>query len=323
MERILIDILSKRTKEEEITIKNGNIDKDFYDISNNSTIKIKKMIGNKSIGLKTHTRFVSFPKHNHDYIEVFYVCCGTITHHLEDHALSLNEGSLLFMNKEIYHSIDPTSEKDIGINFLLSDDFISHLLPKLSKQSIITQFLLRSMQKHSKPEFLHYWVGDNIPMQGLLSNLVYSLSGDHHINPSIVPDNFALLINYLTLYDEALKNSTLYHNDTDLFVIYVNEYINNNYRNATLAELAKNTGYSEEYLSRLIKKLFGKSFITILKEKRIEVAEELLIHTSMNLQEIVSSVGYENRFYFNEMFKMKNGISPLKWKNMQIKNNNK
>lgn len=320
MEKSLIELLSKRTYQEEQSIIDGNID-DYYYQDNSKTVKIKKMIGDKSIGLRTHTRFVSFPKHNHDYVEVIYVCGGTITHHLENHILYLNEGSLLFLNKEIYHSIEPASENDIGINILLSDDFISHLIPKLNKQSIITQFLMRSLQKNTKPEFLHYWIGDNIPMQGLLSNLVYSLSGDHHINPSIVPDNFALLINYLTLYDEAVKNSSLYQNDNDLFIIYVNDYLNNNYRLASLADLAKKTGYSEEYLSRLIKKLFGKNFISILKEKRLQVAEDLLLNTTMSLQDVINSVGYDNRFYFNELFRKKNGISPLKWKNMKGKNN--
>ncbi len=314
MEKTLIDLLSKQTNEDETSTQNGIINKDVYGLRSDSTIKIRKMIGNKNIGLKTHPRFVPFPKHNHDYVEVFYVCSGSITHHLDKQVLYLNEGSLLFLNKAINHSIENTGENDLGINILLSDDFISQLLPKLSKQSIITQFLMRSLSKHPTPEFLHYWVGDNIPMQGLLSNLVYSLSGNHHINPTIIPDNFALLLNYLTLYDEALRNSTLFQNEEDLFIIYVNEYINNNYRTATLVELAKSTGYSESYLSRYIKKLFGKSFVTILKDKRISVAEELLLNTSMSIQEIVNQVGYDNRFYFNEMFKEKNGMSPLKWK---------
>ncbi|MDO4378389.1 MAG: AraC family transcriptional regulator [Erysipelotrichia bacterium] len=314
MEKTLIDLLLKQTNEDKAAIQNGIIDKDVYGLQSNSIVKIRKMIGEKSIGLKTHARFVPFPKHNHDYVEVIYVCSGSITHHLDKQVLCLHEGSLLFLNKAIYHSIENTGENDLGINILLSDDFISQLLPKLSKQSIITQFLMRSLNKQSTPEFLHYWVGDNIPMQGILSNLVYSLSGNHHINPTIIPDNFALLLNYLTLYDEALKNSTLFQNQEDLFIIYVNEYINNNYRTATLVELAKNTGYSEGYLSRYIKKLFGKTFVTILKEKRISVAEELLLTTSMSIHEIINQVGYDNRFYFNEMFKEKYGMSPLKWK---------
>lgn len=50
MEKSLIELLSKRTYQEEQSIIDGNID-DYYYQDNSKTVKIKKMIGDKSIGL--------------------------------------------------------------------------------------------------------------------------------------------------------------------------------------------------------------------------------------------------------------------------------
>lgn len=48
MEKSLIELLSKRTYQEEQSIIDGNID-DYYYQDNSKTVKIKKMIGDKSI----------------------------------------------------------------------------------------------------------------------------------------------------------------------------------------------------------------------------------------------------------------------------------
>ena len=49
MEKSLIELLSKRTYQEEQSIIDGNID-DYYSQDNSKTVKIKKMIGDKSNG---------------------------------------------------------------------------------------------------------------------------------------------------------------------------------------------------------------------------------------------------------------------------------
>lgn len=316
MEKSLIDLLAKRTQEEENARLKGIVDTEIYSISETPTIRLKSMIGPNKIGIRPHARFAPFPRHNHDYVEVIYICRGTMTHHLNNQiTLLLNEGSLLFLNKNVYHSIEMTSEMDVGTNIMISDDFITQLIPKLDKDSIVTKFLIDSIDKnYTEPEFLHYIVGDCIPIQSLLNNLVYSLSGDHHTNPSILPDNFSLLVNYLTLYDEALKNSSLFQDREDILKVYINSYIANNYRTATLEELANNTNYSVGYLCRYIKELFNTNFVNLLKSKRLEIAEDLLINTDMRIQDIVNYIGYENRYYFDKLFKEKNHQSPMQWR---------
>ena len=57
MEKSLIELLSKRTYQEEQSIIDGNID-DYYYQDNSKTVKIKKMIGDKSISFRTHTRLL-------------------------------------------------------------------------------------------------------------------------------------------------------------------------------------------------------------------------------------------------------------------------
>ena len=53
----------------------------------------------KEIEIRPHTRFIDFPLHGHNYIEMMYVCSGSITHICEDKEIVLKKGGILLMNR--------------------------------------------------------------------------------------------------------------------------------------------------------------------------------------------------------------------------------
>lgn len=82
--------LKKITAEEErILSGRAEIEKDIYmtrdsGISDVDIIDAKKLLEDgKLIQVRPHTRFVHFPKHSHNYIEMIYMCRGS-THHVID-----------------------------------------------------------------------------------------------------------------------------------------------------------------------------------------------------------------------------------------------
>ena len=67
---------------------------------------------------------------------------------------------------------------------------------------------------------------------------------------------------------------------------------------------------SPNYLSTLIKKTTGKTFVELLTNKRMEQAQNLLLCTSMKVREIAEECGYKDQHYFSYCFKKSLGISP-------------
>ncbi len=94
------------------------------------------------------------------------------------------------------------------------------------------------------------------------------------------------------------------------------EEIENNIQKITLNNLSKKLGLTVEYASRKIKNTFNENFSEILKNKRIEVAERLLIKTNISVSEIIREIGYENKSFFHKEFKKAKGVTPLKWRQM-------
>lgn len=103
MKKELLEELRKITPEEQI-ILNGpkTIEKEIYMSAEEDVIDASKLLeAGKLIQVRTHTRFVHFPKHTHNYIEVIYMCQGSTHHVIDGTDVMLNEGELLFLNQKL------------------------------------------------------------------------------------------------------------------------------------------------------------------------------------------------------------------------------
>lgn len=78
----------------------------------------------------------------------------------------------------------------------------------------------------------------------------------------------------------------------------------------SLVSVSSEIAVSPNYLSALIKKSTGKTFIDLLTQKRIEKAKELLLCTNMKVKEISEKCGYRDQHYFSYCFKKYVGVSP-------------
>ncbi len=78
----------------------------------------------------------------------------------------------------------------------------------------------------------------------------------------------------------------------------------------SLVSVSSRIGVSANYLSALIKKRTGKSFVDYLTQRRMEEARQQLLHTGKKIREISESCGYNDQHYFSYCFKKYAGVSP-------------
>lgn len=78
----------------------------------------------------------------------------------------------------------------------------------------------------------------------------------------------------------------------------------------SLASLSAMLDVSPNHLSASIKKAAGETFINILIKKRMSAAQELLLNTDLQVQEIARRCGYSDQHYFSYCFKKYSGTSP-------------
>lgn len=78
----------------------------------------------------------------------------------------------------------------------------------------------------------------------------------------------------------------------------------------TVKNLAKEMGYSPNYLSDLLRKETGKNTQEHIQFQLLEMAKNLLLGTNESISQIAFMLGFEYPSHFSKFFKQKTGMSP-------------
>lgn len=296
---------------EEQSILDGRttIDRDIYMQGQMNVVNSRKLLAaGKLITLRPHTRFIHFPEHTHDYVEVVYMCEGSTTHIVNGKRIQLKQGDLLFMSQSATHEVCRAGEEDVAVNFIvLPDFFVSSLSAVGDEETPLRRFLVDCLSgRKDSLGFLHFRVSDVVPIQNLVENLLWTLIQETPNKRKISQMTMALLFLQLIGHTETLKTD----DGENAAVLKVLRYVESHYVDGSLTEAAALLHYDLSWLSREIKRRTGKTYTQLVQEKRLAQAAFLLKNTDRNVADIAVAVGYENISYFHRIFAEAFGQSP-------------
>ena len=104
---------------------------------------------------------------------------------------------------------------------------------------------------------------------------------------------------------------------TDARMIEIMNYVQANYIDITLDDLAEKFFLSKPYLSKYIKEKSGMTFGDLVKKIRMKKAKALLKSSNMTVENIARSVGYQNVEHFNRLFKKAYDMTPMQFRNQK------
>ena len=104
---------------------------------------------------------------------------------------------------------------------------------------------------------------------------------------------------------------------TDARMIEIINYVQANYIDITLDDLAEKFFLSKPYLSKYIKEKSGMTFGDLVKKIRMKKAKALLKSSNMTVENIAMSVGYQNVEHFNRLFKKAYDMTPMQFRNQK------
>lgn len=224
---------SKITEEErEMLEGGGSVKQELYTDTDMFKIDSKKFLGwEKNITIRTHTRFVDFPMHGHNYIEIMYVCQGSITHVIDGKEIVLYAGDMLFLNQHVKHAVKKAGQEDIGINFIALPEFFDIPYSLLEKDNILAEFIISAFRRDNcSPQYLRFCTAGNFYIENLMDNIASSL----------LKKDVGANINQITMglvFLHLLDNIEMIGKDSsqsyyDIIVNTTLQYINRFYQNA-------------------------------------------------------------------------------------------
>lgn len=312
MQQALLDQLKKITEEEQRILDGvAEVDRDLYTSGRDFIVDSAKMFNEgKLITVRTHTRFIHFPAHRHNFIEVLYVCQGKLVNIIGGKEVVIQKGELLFLNQFTRHEILPAGEEDIAINFMILPEFFDVAYTMAGNNNVLADFLVNVLrQDEERGEYLHFRVSEVLQIQNLLENMIYSLvtgKGDQNrINQTTMGLIFLYLLDSVQYVEMRVPDQ--YENMISMTTL---EYIEQQYKTATLTELCEQLHLPMHALSKMIKKSTGFNFKELLQRKRLNKAVELMCETDLPISDVIAAVGYENGSYFHRVFKERYHMTP-------------
>jgi AraC-like DNA-binding protein/mannose-6-phosphate isomerase-like protein (cupin superfamily) len=310
---LLTELMEITEEERTILEQRADVSKELYTTKQNFIIESEKFLSqDKMISVRKHTRFVDFPLHRHDYIEVNYVYHGKLQQTVGGKQITLKKGELILLNQHIEHEIKASAQEDIIINLIIRPAFFEFIFSFLSSHNIVSDFLLNSIYNNTQSgQFLYYKVADVVAIQEIAEKLIHEIMYPSTFSESVIKLHMGLFMIELIKHSDKVERNqeaTVNH----YLIVESLKYIDEHFKEASLYELAAKLNQSHYGLSKMIKKATSFTFKELLQERRLEKAKELLEGTSLAVSEIVEQVGYDNISYFYRIFKLKFGETPNK-----------
>lgn len=314
MQQALLDQLRKITDEERrILDGEAEVDKDLYTSGRDFTVDSRKMLKEgRLIAVRTHTRFVYFPAHRHNFVEVLYVCEGSLTNIIDGKKVIVNKGELLFLNQFTKHEILKAGQNDIAINFMVLPEFFDTAFQMVGKDNAISRFLVSTLCKDGgKGEYLHFRAAGLLPVQNLAENMIWSLVYHQPDQRRTNQFTMGLLLLQLLNHIDTLEGGKENRSRTVMTILH---YIEENYRDGSLTDLSEELNQPVYALSKLVKAETGSTFKELLQQKRLSRAAKLIRETDLPVADIIPAVGYDNTSFFYRVFRNEYGVTPREYR---------
>ena len=99
-----------------------------------------------------------------------------------------------------------------------------------------------------------------------------------------------------------------------VYVEYAVNYLQANYHNAKINDVAQKIGINRSYLTSIFRQQMGISPQEYLMQYRMDKAREILLESDISVQEIALRVGYDNALTFSKIYKNYYGLSPAHYR---------
>lgn len=250
-------------------------------------------------------------EHTHNMFELMYVYEGSITHNITGGGKEvIGRGGFIMFSPGTSHTIDD-SHGSIALNIRIKKDYWNLSdIQMLRENYLFSNFFLT---ENPIPYFVVPAVGEQD--ENIMKNILCEFLDPDVSSSSALKGLLIAMINILfRRWKEAGGQAPLRSKfvNTDLWEIV--RYIELNFRTATLKEAGERFGYDPAYISRLIKKRTGQSFLEIKQRISIDYAKSLLVGTKQPINEVIESSGFSNANHFYSLFNKYCGITPAEYR---------
>lgn len=263
------------------------------------------------IAIRRNSRFNPVPEHVHTVVEMSYVYAGTCPQTVNGKDVLLKEDQVLLLDTDCPHSIAALGEHDIMISIVLSRGFLEqNLMNAGPAESSVTRFLVNALANETDHRhYIRFHSQGNHRVRLFFQELMCE-----YLDPSPNAESIELALFHLIMLELINVYEADYtRRDREarrVSVIPIIRYIEQNYLTCTQEAVAERFFISPNYVSTLLKRHTGMTYLQLVQAQRLGRAASLLRQSMLPVEQVSRQVGYENVTFFYKKFKKQFGCLP-------------
>lgn len=254
----------------------------------------------------------SIPKHTHDAVEISFVTGGTGYQYINDTVVRVKRGDIYLLPAGTSHVYRPSSPDKTGSLRIINCVFRLQALsgfPDVPPPGSELHNALFAPDRMKQPWFHHF--DRDSAFTEMFHAMLAEYKQQQPLYETIVHSMFIQLIARLHRSTLPAETETAGVSKIQRAIAYVRTHFQDN---ISLAQVADHSSLSESHLQRLFKQATGVSFISYVRQLRVQKCCELLRTTNMTVQQIASAVGYQDMKYFHSLFRQQTGATPQEYR---------
>ena len=272
----------------------------------------------RQFDITKNSRFTIVPEHIHSNLHMSYIYSGECTIQVDGRTLLLGQNDVCFIDRNVIRSKEYMNENDIVISIHFSHYFLTtKVLNKLANGSFFSSFIVSALSNNNEHNnYIIFRAGDNVKLRTLFLQLITECYQKSIYSNEIISSYLSLIMIelILTYRENESRHIVNISKEGGEDILNIMNYIEDNFINCSLKSLAVEFGYSEKYISQLIKNKTGIGFKEIQTMKRISHAAHLLETSETPIRTISEIVGIANENYFYKKFHAKYGKTPKEYR---------
>lgn len=254
----------------------------------------------------------AIPLHHHSFAELSLVIAGSGTETINGHSFAFEPGTVAFLLPHHIHEIQPKQSPVLKYTCMFD---VSLLCWSESDRELADILLQTGVESPS-----HYHLNDK--QTAHMADLFQTMM-DEYENQAFAKD-IALRSRLLDAFIYLLRHASVSEKPASAFAVHENRtrlaesilhYLHVHYQEEiTLYGVAEQFGVNASYMSRMFKRVSGRTFIEYLHSLRVQRAASLLATTSMSVTDIAIDVGFDQTRTFTRAFKEIFGTTPKQYR---------
>lgn len=249
--------------------------------------------------------------HRHGYFYLNYTYRGLYDVHSQKYGnvIRVNEGDIYAGQPYAGHILMPHDDDTVIVCILIKPEVMfDNFLPFLSGFPQFIKFVLEPSSSTYSDEIIHLSTEESDRIRGLVEGMMEEYAYAKEDTQTMLKAQLAvLLVHCARLYGQKIKDKS------DDMAGRLLRYIDHHMTDVTLKSIGARFSYHPNYISSVIHKTLGKTFSSVLTERRMIRAARLLRGTDLSVAKIADMVGYTDASNFHKSFKEHFGCSPREY----------